>query len=170
MWYRIKQLLTTIYNRRQPLDRTLVEQHLSPVELLLFLTMDRVDRQHVLAVTSTALHQASSRPEVNRHLLARCCLLHDLGKAGYGLRLWQRVLPVVLENRLLAGLAHRLAEYQEIFLAQYVYGYHASAGARIIENLLGDQALAEIIRQHHRQPFADDPPELVLLRQADRIN
>ncbi|MCK4451473.1 MAG: hypothetical protein KAX26_12870, partial [Anaerolineae bacterium] len=81
----------------------LLSEYLTPPQAELFLRMPRSDQRHGLDV----FHALRRKQRHDRDLLA-AALLHDVGKSGGQLRLWHRVL-IVLISALRPELLNRLA-------------------------------------------------------------
>lgn len=160
-------------------DRRWIRARLPQRALPLFFAMHRVDQYHALHVAKTALKLLSVLPEeqqaaISQPFLLRCALLHDVGRVKGDLDIWGKVFCVLMMHflpRLAKKMERRTAEHfwQKPGHALYVYEHHAAIGAaKLRQNHLS--AEAEIIAKHHRPRWADDPIELVLLREADERN
>lgn len=134
------------------------------------------DQQHALNVTKTAIQLSAGAPDINRKLLVRSCLLHDVGRVRGDLSTADKVIAV---------LAHRLfgrraadwgrtggkgSRLQNIRHALYVYYNHAELGARKLAEIGTPSEVIEIVRKHHGVPAEDDSPELRILREADNLH
>ncbi len=118
-----------------------------PLELIaglrsLYQGMAPADRAHGLRTLGRLEGIARSQPD-----LAVAALLHDVGKSGVGIHLWERVL-YVLAQRLAPAWQGRcprgLAALQ----------YHAEEGARRVEAAGGTALSVALIRHHHADPAA----------------
>jgi len=89
-----------------------VQKHLSTQEEALFWQMSPIDQKHAVEVSRRAAALATAEgltsPRELR-VLIRAGLLHDIGKIGGDMTLWQRV-AIVLVQRLSPKLARALAE------------------------------------------------------------
>jgi len=142
-----------------------------------FLDMHPADQRHALNVAHTALKLAAgeSAGEVDRELLLRCALLHDIGRQRGSMDVWGKVLAVLADKWLPEELWQKHSRPEAKNLrekpghALYVYREHPRLGADMLVSV-GLSAEAEIILHHH-EPFCEgEPAELTLLRRADELN
>ncbi len=129
----------------------------------LYQRMPPADRAHGLRTLERLGGAARSEPD-----LAVAALLHDVGKSGVGIHLWDRVLYV-----LAARLAPRwLARLRGMPAGLAALQRHAEEGARRVEAAGGTARTVALIRHHHAGPVAPPWPEpecalLVALQRAD---
>lgn len=155
-------------------DRAFVETWL-PEEAArtLFGAMTIADQCHALRTARTAdkLRFASPAGAVaDRRLLIRTALLHDVGRQKGDMGTGGKVLTVLLAAAL-PHWAEARGEKASGGLASllHVYYHHPEIGAARLRQIgLSDEA--RLVARHHAPADADDPPELILLRQADRLN
>ena len=173
---RVGQFLRAIRARISSEDLAFMEAHLPEEARPLFLAMHLADQRHVLNVAYTAWEQAEREgAEVDRELLLRCCLLHDVGRVKGTMDIWGKVWAVLAEKFLPAGLWQKLEcteaahFWQKPGLALYVYRCHPEIGAARLREV-GLNREAEIIRFHHSPPMETEAEELKLLRRADALN
>jgi predicted hydrolase (HD superfamily) len=89
--YRSRQFWQAISTRSSQQDVELVSSILSPVQVELFQRMQKSEQFHSLVV----LNELRNRGEDNTDLLT-AALLHDVGKTQAPLRLWERVMIVIV--------------------------------------------------------------------------
>lgn len=89
--YRSRQLLQAIRPHASQEDLDLVASILSPSQLKLFQQMQASEQGHSLRVLHALLTQGESNIDLHR-----AALLHDVGKIRAPLRLWERILIVIL--------------------------------------------------------------------------
>ena len=173
---RVGQFLRAIRARISSEDLAFMEAHLPKEARPLFLAMHPADQRHVLNVAHTALAIAEETgAEVDRELLLRCCLLHDVGRVKGTMDVWGKVWAVLAEKIMSAELWQMLEcteaahFWQKPGLALHVYRCHPEIGAGKLRGLGFDQE-AEIIRFHHSPPGGAEAEELKLLRRADALN
>ena len=90
--YRSRQLMQAIRPHASQEDIELVASILSPSQISLFQQMQASERAHSLRVLHELLSQEESH--IDLHTAA---LLHDVGKIRAPLRLWERILIVILK-------------------------------------------------------------------------
>ncbi|MBE9475352.1 MAG: HD domain-containing protein, partial [Chloroflexi bacterium] len=90
--YRSRQFWQAITTRSTQDDTDLVSSILSPSQIELFNQMQKSEQVHSLRVLS----ELRNRGAENRDLQT-AALLHDVGKVRAPLRLWERVLIVIVK-------------------------------------------------------------------------
>lgn len=173
---RVKQLFWAFSAHKAKIDWNWVGEQLSSTELELFMKMDPVTRYHAFRVAQTALKLIeSSPPSIDKGLLLKGALLHDMGKEQGDISVWDRVL-FVAANTLFPRLSGRFAKAgQGSFLQNlrhgfYVHFEHPQKGARLAGRANLSPDLIKLIEDHHLPAKPDDPVELTILRQADEAN
>lgn len=167
MNHRIVQFFRAVTAHVSATDIAFVHAHIPATAWALFGAMHRVDQCHAIRVARTAERMAAAaRTPLDRELLLRVALLHDVGRRAGDLDLFGKVVAVLIEkffprrSRLwAAGGCHLL----------FVYYEHPAIGARLLERV-GLEREAAIVRLHHAVPTLDDCQELCLLRAADEAN
>ena len=164
---RVKQFFRAIGANLSADDNVYISTHLSPKEQKLFFAMDIVDQYHCLHVAYTLERFVIEDTQgVDRNLLIRCALLHDIGRVKGDMSLFGKVF-VVLITAFLPNFADNLERKGSHLL--YIYRHHAEIGAKKLQDI-GLYKEAKIVAKHHSPPSADDPSELKLLRIADDKN
>ena len=172
---RAGQFLRAVGARVTSEDMAFMEAHLPREARPLFLAMHVADQRHALNVAYTALELAREAQGIDRELLLRCCLLHDVGRVKGAMDVWGKVWTVLADKLLSreawAALERRQADHfwQRPGLALYVYRCHPEMGAEKLA-ALGLEREAELVRLHHSPERPADPEELKLLRRADALN
>lgn len=173
---RVRQFARALTERMTAEDWRHVKAILPAAALPLFRAMHPADQCHVLHVARTAEKMAEreglSREE--RTILARCALLHDVGRVKGDLDIMGKVFAVLVMHglpavgrRMMRKDAQRL--WQKPGHALYVYRHHPAIGAAKLR-AIGLTKEAAIIAQHHEPPSLFDPPVLRLLKAADEEN
>lgn len=127
--YRLEQAVRALFAFAQPVDEALAARYLPPPLLGLFHRMTRDEQLHSLNVLRDVLAQGDTPPA-----LAAAALLHDVGKCRYPMRVWQRSLPVAVQQ-IAPDLARRLAQGDPArsFTRPFVVGrLHPAWGAELI--------------------------------------
>ncbi len=175
MMQRVRQFYRAMTADITPADRDFVDKSIPKAAQPLFYAMHPADQYHALHVARTALALADmSNLPVDRSMLLRCALLHDVGRQKGDLDIWGKVFTVLMDH-FLPALAEKLAKpacrglWDKPGHALYVYYHHAEIGAARLR-AIGLTAEAALIARHHLPPAGDDAPELSLLRDADERN
>lgn len=169
---RIRQVIAAVTARISEQDRRLIACYLDVGEAELFWRMNLADQRHALNVACTAGELADANPAIDRQLLIKCALLHDIGKVKGDVSTFDKIIAVLLDKfasdwaRQWArqGRGGKLANLRH---AIYIYYHHAGRGAAMLKARGASEQLAQLVARHHDAPENDDCPELTLLRQAD---
>lgn len=147
-----------------------LEQYLGVPQLELFNNMPKVDRHHCLAVFR-ALRESS---ETEKSLL-QAALLHDVGKAVGPVRIWHRVIAVLINALapwLWEGIDGQPGTWRYPF---YVHRQHAALGAELALQAGCSPEAVWLIAHHEdgRQKIGAGGREselLAALQVADELN
>lgn len=177
MLKRLNQVYSALRATISEADRLFVLDHLEDAEASLFWAMNRPDQRHALNVAYTVLDllKEQSCPKIDQSLLLKAALLHDVGRARGDMSTFDKSFAVALHTICPAcaqkwakrGRGNRL---QNLRHALYIYYHHAEISAKRLRQLGSDEKLIQWVAAHHRSKQKNDPPELVLLRQADDLN
>ena len=172
---RVRQLFSALTASISPADQDFVARHLTEEEQSLFWRMNLPDQRHALNVTYSAQAMAQELCGIDRMVLLKCALLHDVGKVCGDVSTIDKVVTVLAHfccktraerwGRL--GRGNRLQNLRHAF---FVYFHHGDRGAEFLTNIQAEQRIIEIVRQHHKAPADSDPPELTVLRKADNLH
>ena len=172
---RVKQVWAALQARVTPADVLFAGAYLDPKELALFFAMAIPDQYHALRVTYDAIRLSAGRSDVDRRLLIQSALLHDVGRREGDVSTWDKIFAVLFhriapEKARPWGREGKGSRLSNLRHAVYVYFNHPQRGAALLQFEGSDQKLIDIISTHHHGFREGDPPELILLRQADGMN
>ena len=175
MIQRIRQFYRAMTAVVDESDRDFIAHSIPQAAQLLFYQMHPADQAHALHVARTALQLAdASNLTIDRSMLLRCALLHDVGRVKGDLDIWGKVFAVLITH-FTPRLAHRLAcanchcLWDKPGYAVFVYFHHPEIGAKKLR-AIGLEDEAAIISCHHQPASGNDSPILAILREADERN
>ena len=170
--YRISQFAQAVRARQLPPTAWQeIESILAPTEVALFRRHAPADRQHAYRVMRT-LHDAGYR---HRALLA-AALLHDVGKARFRLRLWERIAGALAERccpgrlkvwgHLPEGNGEPVfpagvARWRRPFI---IRAQHPRWGAAMVDAAGSPPLVVTLVRHHQQKERLPDPVANRLLR------
>lgn len=172
---RVKQLFSALTANISTVDKEFVVRHLTVEEQRLFWQMNLPDQRHALNVTYSAQAMAKELLGIDQTVLLKCALLHDVGKVRGDISTIDKVITVLAYSCCKSqaerwgrfGRGNRLQNLRHAF---FIYFRHGERGAEFLTKIHADQRIVEIIRQHHKAPADNDPPELTILRKADNLH
>jgi len=157
-------------------DKLFVEQYLSVQEQMLFWGMSLPDQRHALNVAHTAQRLANEQSGVDKLLLTRCALLHDVGRRNGDVSTGEKIAAVLLDalvprwSKSWGREGSQCGFIDHLRHALYVYYHHPERGVELLQPLGVETILLLIIAIHHNPSADADPPELHLLQQADQMH
>ena len=168
---RIRQFFRAVAAKITEADRVYVTEHLEDAPQELFFAMDTIDQRHALNVAHTAEKLAATFAAVDRRLLIRAALLHDVGRRKGDMGLFGKTFAVLADKffpnendgKNFFPLPKKLKHIM------YVYRRHAIIGAESLAKI-GLVREADLIRRHHDAEKISDSDELKILRRADEMN
>ena len=186
MLQRVRQFYRAVFASIDEKDRAFISRYLDEKGQKLFFSMQIYDQRHVLnvAYTAQALVQDLMKDcliiNIDKNLLIKSCLLHDIGRNAEDFCLLDKVINVLMAY-FLPNLSRMLAQKASLYknakrnffkrrqYALYIYYNHAQIGAEILmDNNMKE--IAELVRYHHDLPKENEREELKILRRADELN
>ena len=130
---------------------------LAPGLRALYAGMPRADRAHCLRTLARLSTEERQHPD-----LVVAAILHDVGKSGAGVHLWDRVLAV-LAGRLAPRWLERVSRREgALWSGLRRIGRHAEEGARQLAAAGASPLTVCLVRWHHGVPGGLDLPEAEL--------
>lgn len=152
MLYRIKQFYWDIISPFKDIDTEFVDMYLNNLEKKLFNSLNKAEQHHCIRVAKLAIGEYSKLQQSNGlDRLIKICLLHDIGKIGAKLNIFDRVV-LVLGDKITRG---NLKNYNNIKKINIYYN-HAQIGARKLKELEYDDEFIYIIKSHHKKDIQDN--------------
>jgi putative nucleotidyltransferase with HDIG domain len=171
--YRTRQFWQAINPRTTFQDMEQLAAILTPAQIRLFQRMHSSEQAHSWMV----FNELQTRGEENTDLLT-AALLHDVGKTRAPLRIWERVM-VVLVRAICPGCVRKwgAADNQDLEASMgwrrafIVAEQHAAWGADIAAASGASPSAVALIARHQEQLLPDaNQPEDVLLRKLQSVD
>lgn len=168
--YRAVQFIRALRARPDLVETEQLRPYLSAAQITLFRQMQASEQAHACAVLHQLLENGQDHPD-----LMAAALLHDVGKSIYPLRLWERVLIVVV-TKIWPDLAKHLGRSAPRLCTRpfIVAEQHAGWGAALASRV-GVSPLGSAIIRRHQEPIDTSPESLedsllLSLQTADNNN
>ncbi|MGA9533489.1 MAG: HD domain-containing protein [Anaerolineales bacterium] len=168
--YRVWQMVANLTARPTAADWQNAARYLSPQQELMFRNLSAADQAHSLRVMHTLLAADEQDPD-----LLAAALLHDVGKAKFRQRPWERAAAVVF-GWLAPEWAARWGRGRPIGWRRpfVVARQHPLWGASALEQVGSSRRLIWLVRHHQDEPEAlgdgESVEQLRRLQQADDKN
>lgn len=175
---RVKQLLSAIQAVVTPQDQEFAAQFLTPPEYALFWQMNVPDQRHCLNVAYTIIEYFTSGSfrDINRTVVIKAALLHDIGRRCGDVSTVDKILAVAARSMLGSEILQRWGRLgrggvlENLRHAFYVSAWHPQIGADLLRSVGSEESVIQLVRCHHDPPDLTDSRELRLLRYADDLN
>ena len=169
---RFKQFYNALTAKFNFADVLYVRARLNDSEAQLFFQMGIAEQVHAVN-TAKAVEKLLEKAvkSVDRKILLKAALLHDVGKIKGSMKLWHKS-ACVLFDEFCPCKAQRLASFEQpkgsLAYALYVYYHHPRIGARKLEKISGGYRLCALVRFHHEKKSPEEiATELYYLKTAD---
>ena len=147
MLYRVKQFMLGIYSYFQHDDINFIDKYLNKVEKQLFMKLKKSDRMHSLRVCRECIFLGKKYDDFNEYKMAKCALLHDIGKSEISLNIFEKGIVVIL-NKVTKG---RILKYNK-YSRMTKYYNHPKIGKDLLEDIgLDDKEILYCIENHHNK-------------------
>jgi hypothetical protein len=165
--YRVRQFWHALAAAPSTEELRQASQALSPELMRLFLRQHPSEQAHSLKIFSLLREQGETSPD-----LLNAALIHDVGKSRYPLRIWERVLVVIIQA-LAPGKAQQWgrAEPRGWKRPFVVASQHPTWGAEMAQACGASVLTTALIRRHHDTPCSNPAqPEDELLRRFQSLD
>ncbi|GAB6180745.1 HD domain-containing protein [Desulfotomaculum defluvii] len=171
---RVKQFWFAIFSRMSKDDIRFIQKYLDKKEQSLFWQMDRPTQTHCVRVAKTCLLLSSDNHDsINRTLLIKAALLHDIGKPAKVIRTIDRVFIVLLGalvSKTPRDLLKQINNTGRFAKALSAHLEHPQRGAKMAREHNLHPDIIYLIKHHHRETVLSIPAELSILKKADELN
>lgn len=174
MLNRVKQFFFALNPKITFAQTIYVQEVLDSKQARLFFQMSLEDQSHCLKVAQTAEKLADKyRQNIDKEILIKAALLHDIGKNKKYSNVWYKTICVVMD-KLFHDYAVKVAveNTEKLFLSKTLYYYynHPNIGADKLRDINNEEKLALLVEWHHDKSKQSLLPELKFLQQADDLN
>ena len=165
--YRVRQFKSALFPPSQLVRTEDIRAYLTPSQLTLFRRLQKSEQWHAFSVLQTLLESGQKNAD-----LLNAALLHDLGKIHYPLKVWERVM-IVMVRRFAPRLLQRWGQETPQGLSKpfVVACHHAEWGADLAARAGASKLTIELIRRHEELVDTNSRSRkdrlLHLLQQAD---
>lgn len=168
--YRVRQFLSTLFERPDPELRRQARATLQPPLWALFQQLPPPEQAHALQVYQDLKSDGQRQPD-----LLAAALLHDIGKIRAPLSVYEKVV-VVLAKWLVPRPARQWGQgaptgWRRPFA---VAQQHPAWGAELVRSAGASATLTELIARHHEPPLEENSTStarlLAALQTADDMN
>ncbi|MDA8227356.1 MAG: HD domain-containing protein [Desulfitobacterium hafniense] len=149
MFYRAKQFYKALVPIISNTERAWVKDFLPHRAACLFFQQSLVEQRHALDVAFDIKEQSSFLPAKDLKTLLTAALLHDCGKSIIKIKLWHRIMAVIL-FKIPNLLRSKLLNHCVIFsLPMKIANHHPIWGEKLSKQAGVDKDVQVLIRQHH---------------------
>ncbi|MDR5588937.1 MULTISPECIES: HD domain-containing protein [Clostridium] len=146
MLYRIKQFILGVLSYFEDDDIDFINRYLSIEEKNLFMKLSKPDRIHSFRVCKEAILMGKDYDTVDEFKMAKCALLHDIGKVKISLNIIEKGTVVII-NKVTMGNFLKYNKYGRITK----YYNHPAIGKELLENInFKDKEILYCIENHHK--------------------
>lgn len=183
---RIKQFIKGVKAHLTEDDHQIIKKYLTNKEQEFFFAMHIVDQYHSMNVFKTAYKYSKNYDGVNKLLLYKLCLLHDIGREKNEISIWGKVFPVLFPFILKTDLPnwgrqklkaknHFLKILARFFNFFYLYKNHPSLSRKKLdtikinkEDIFFYNKLKFFVENHHTKNI--QAIEFQIFQRADNEN
>ena len=128
--------------------------------------MKTSEKHHCVRVCNDAINMAREDNNINEKKLAKIALLHDVGKCGSPLNVFEKSIMVLLD-RFTKG---RLRNYTHLKKVDTYYN-NPLKSAKILKKISSyDDEFLEAIARHHEKSYTEKNKYLEIIKKCDNMN
>lgn len=167
MRYRIKQFYWAITSNLKEVDSNIISKYLNKEEEEAFNKLKTSEKHHCVRVCNDAINMAKEENNnINEKKLAKIALLHDVGKCGSPLNVFEKSIMVLLD-RFTKG---KLRNYTHLKKVDTYYN-HPLKSAKILKKISSyDDEFLEAIARHHEKSYTEKNRYLEIIKKCDNMN
>ena len=147
---RVKQFYINVTDKMTEKDYYYVTKILNSKELELFMKLSKSEQKHSVRIAKDIENIIDNKEVddefilINKNLLIKSALLHDVGKATKRLTIIDKSIIVIL-NKLTSG---KLKNFRKSKKVQCYYN-HSIYGYNILKDMIDDEIILDIVQNHH---------------------
>ncbi|AIY79111.1 HD domain-containing protein [Clostridium botulinum] len=167
MLYRVKQFMLGILSYFKNDNIDFINKYLNKKEKDLFMKLSKPDRLHSFKVCKEAILMGKDYDTVDEFKIAKCALLHDIGKIEISLNIIEKGVVVII-NKVTKGNFLKYNKYSRMTK----YYNHPAIGKRLLEGIsFEDEEILYCIENHHKNlDIIEDNLYLKILNICDSRN
>lgn len=170
----VKRFIKSINSKISIADEEFIRKYLNQQEQILFYRQRIADQRHSLDVSYYIIQNTMSINWINKDLIIKSALLHDIGKSYVFMPLWIRPIAVVMKRytykiyRTLY-IKGKKPNARNFFKYFYAYEFHPEIAEKMLTEIGVESQVVKLISMHHEPPSNREPKELPLFRRADNL-
>ncbi|MBY6790745.1 HD domain-containing protein [Clostridium botulinum] len=146
MLYRVKQFILGILSYFESDNVNFINKYLNKKEKNLFMKLSKPDRIHSLRVFKEAILIGKDYDTVDEFKIAKCALLHDIGKVEISLNIIEKGVVVII-NKVTKRSFLKYNKYSRMTK----YYNHPAIGKELLEKInFEDKEILYCIENHHK--------------------
>ncbi|EES48410.1 HD domain-containing protein [Clostridium botulinum] len=146
MLYRVKQFILGILSYFESDNVDFINKYLNKKEKNLFMKLSKPDRIHSFRVCKDAILIGKDYDTVDEFKIAKCALLHDIGKVEISLNIIEKGVVVII-NKVTNGSFLKYNKYSRMTK----YYNHPAIGKELLEKInFEDKEILYCIENHHK--------------------
>lgn len=167
MRYRIKQFYWAITSNLKEVDSSVISKYLNREEKEAFSRLKTSEKHHCVRVCNDALIMAKeNNDDINEKKLAKIALLHDVGKGGNPLNVFEKSILVLLDK----FTKGKLRNYTNLKKVDTYYN-HPLKSTKILKRISSyDNEFLEAIARHHEKSNTENNKYLEIIKKCDNMN